>query len=311
MSDYTLIAERARRALAAVAKAESLVEREPLNSAARSNLIGLRRIAAVERVEMERLASANHVEICYYRIVPEISGQYGIGRISACLLEYQNLFSQIHDAMKNGPKSRALVGKEAAEESTLDLAYTYSGSLGVALLARSDRDFFTGNLDKPIEVMHQILDIDDVDRVKDLAHALGRAVVKRVHDWSKASVDGGFSADIKWKRSDGRLTGQMIDKKRLEKIVNFIDATADTTTSTIDMPVMLVGGDLQARTFHVTAPDGDSYKGQILEDASLPKELSLGRIYRAEIEVLETYHYATEVSKVVNRLRKLTRLTPG
>lgn len=305
MSDYGYVSDRAKKAFATVARLEGECARSPGNRALSINLASMRRVAEQARLELERLAAYNQIEICEYRLVPVEASEYGLAHVSKTLLEYQNLFTQIYDAMKNGKKSRAHFGQEAQQESMLDFAYSYSGSLGVVLLARSERDFLGGNLDQPIEALYQILDISDVDNVKDIAHTLGRAVVKRVHDWSKANVDGGFSADIRWKRSDGRLLGQMIDKDKLQNIVEFIDATADEATTTIFIQGMLVGGNVASRTFHITVPDGDTYTGHIGEDAALPAAMTLGRIYDAEIQVAEKYFYATERTTKANTLVRL------
>lgn len=305
MSDYAYVADRAKKAFASVARLESALVHKPEDRALSMNLTSMRRMAERAHEELVRLAEANQIEVCEYRMVPIESGEYGLAHVSRVLLEYQNLFSQIYDALKNGPKSKAVVGADSERESMLDFAYSYSGSLGVVLLAKSDREFFSGSLDKPIDALYQILEIEDIDNVKDISHSLGRAVVKRVHDWSEANVDGGFSVDIKWKRSDGRLLGQMIDSGRLKKIVELIGSTSDTKTVPIKIRAMLIGGNIGSKTFQLTVPDGDSYSGQIPADAVLPEAMTLGRIYDADIEVSETYYYATERTVKANSLKRL------
>lgn len=306
MSDYAYVADRAKKAFASVARLESAIQRNPKDRAAAINLASMRRLAEQATAEMERLAALNHIEVCRYRIVPIEGRSYGLGHVSKSLLEYQYLFSQIYDAIRNGKKSKASIGKDAEKESMLDFAYSYSGSLGVALLAQSERSFFDGSLDKPIEAIYQILDISDIDAVRDIAQNLGRAVVKRVHDWSKANVDGGFSADIQWKRSDGRFLGQMIDCRKMQRIVEFIGATADEKIEPVDVKGMLVGGNMSSRTFHITVPDGETYTGQIDNEAILPKALILGRMYNATIVVSEINYYATEKTIATNRLIRLS-----
>ena len=306
MSNYSHIIEQAKKSFSSVARLESLLEREPFNAAVQTNLIGMRRKALADKVAMESLAASSRVEVCDYRIICDDEGDYGLGRVSACLLTYQQLFTQIYDAIKNGPKGKATFGKDAEHESSLEFAFTYSGSLGVVLMAQSEMDFFDGSLDKPIDALYQIMDISDVDRVKEIAQTLGRAVVKRIHDWSKANVDGGYSADIRWKKSDGKNLGQVVDRGTLKNIVDFIESTADTKTSTIQIIGMLVGGDLQNRSFHITVSGGESYKGHLDKEALLSTEMTLGQIYDATIEISETYHFATEITKTAFKLTRLT-----
>lgn len=305
MSDYAYVADRAKKAFASVARLENALAMNPGDRGLSINLTSMRRAAEEARKELARLAEINKIEVCQYRMVPIESGSYGLAHVSRVLLEYQKLFSQIYDAFKNGPKSNAVVGADAERESMMDFAYTYSGSLGVVMLARSDRDFLEGSLDKPIEAIFQILDINDIDNVKDISHSLGRAVVKRIHDWSKANVDGGFSADIQWKRSDGKLLGQMIDRSSLQKIVDLVGSTSDTKTVVIEIQAMLIGGNLGSNTFQLTVPGGDTYSGQIPKNAALPDAMTLGRMYNAVMEVSETYYYATDRTVKLNVLKIL------
>lgn len=305
MSDYAFVAERAKKAFASVARLELALAQNPDDKGIAINLSSMRRVAEQARVELERLAQINCIEVCQYRLVPEPTGEYGLGHVSRSLLEYQNLFTQLYDSFKNGPKLRATFGRDSELESMLDFAYSYSGSLGVILLAKSDRDFFSGNLDRPIEALYQILDINNVAAVRDIAQQRGRAVIKRVHDWSEANARAGFAADIRWTRSDGRRLGQMIDKGRLEHIAGFIEATADTTTSTVHVKGILIAGNIKSRSFLIGDSRGKTFGGHLLEGANIETDMTLGRTYEAEIIVDETYHYATEQTTTVHNLKRL------
>jgi hypothetical protein len=209
-------------------------------------------------------------------------------------LKFQYLFSQIHDAFKNGPKLYATYGQEAFDESLMEFAYTYSGSLGVVLLAKSRKDFFSGNLDKSIEALFQVIDIDSRDTVRDVAKNLGNAVIKRVHDWSQANIRGGFAADARFNRSDGRHLGEVIERRRLENIVAIIEATSDEKTEERQVSGMLVGGDIQSGSFHFVVPNGDDYRGKLAKDFSQDTDMTLGKNYRARIRETTKMTYATE-----------------
>lgn len=306
MSDYAFVAERARKAFSSVARLERALERSPGDRGIQTSLAAMRKLAEKAEKEMLRLAEVNRIEVCNYRLVPEPAASLALPFISRSLLAYQNLFSQIHDAIRNGSlKERAVIGSEAAAESMLEFGYSYSGSLGVVLLVQSDRDFFEGRLDRSIEALFQVLDIADNDTVKDVAHNLGNAVVKRLYDWSKSNIDGGFSADVRWTRSDGRQLGQLVERKQMQTMVDVIGATSDDTTRSVDLRGMLVGADLSGKTFHFVVPDGDDYKGTFHDDLNVGQEITVGKLYDAEIVVVERYYYATERSEKRNLLRRL------
>jgi len=293
MSDYSFVAERAKKAWSNVAKLETALERRPEDRNLQVNLTSMRRLAERAREDLYRLAEVNHIEVCNYRLLPAATESYALEHVANSFLQYQFLFSQIYDAKKNGPKSKAGVGRDSAVESALDFAYSYSGSLGVVLLARSERTYFDGTLDAPIEALYQVLEVADTDDVRDVAKVLGTAVVKRAHDWSAANVNGGFSVDVRWKRSDGRELGQVIDRGQMERIVGIIGEASEETPETLQVRGTLVGIDVTARTFHFVVPQGEDFKGRLSEDFAgsgtvVPRE------YVARIISLQKFHYATE-----------------
>ncbi|MBJ6124777.1 hypothetical protein [Microvirga splendida] len=294
MSDYAFVADRARRAFASVARLESALARAPEDSSIQINLAAKRKLARQAQEQLYVVAERNQIEICNYRLLPEATERYALPYVSKSLLEYQNLFSQIYDSFKNGLKARTRIGKEAWDESLLELAYSYSGSLGVVLLATSERDFFEGKLDNSIDALFQILEIDSRSAVRDVAHTLGNAVVKRLHDWSAANIEGGFATDVRWNRSDGKQLGQIINRRQMEVIVDLIEATSDEQTRDIDAIGLLVGGDLNSGSFHFVVPNGSDYRGYLADDFFPDAELTLGKTYIARIRETSTTVYATE-----------------
>lgn len=201
MSEYASAVDRVRRAFASVAKLESELLRDSTNVALRINLAASQKIARKSEAQLRSFSELQRVDICNYRLLSEKERGWTLAAISRSLSDYQSLFSQIHDAIKNGPKNVARFGQEVMQESAMELAYTYSGSLGFVLLAYSDRDFFEGRLDKAIDTLLEITSIKSAKDVRQIADTFGNAVVKRLYDWSKSNVEGRFSADLVWQRS--------------------------------------------------------------------------------------------------------------
>lgn len=306
MSEYASVVERARKAFAAVSRLEGALAREPSRRDLQTNLAASMKLAKQTQDQLYRLSESARVEVCNYRLLPEATESYGLPFISQSMLEYQNLFTQIHDAKKNGPKNRAVFGHESIEESMLEFAYSYSGSLGMVFLAKSERDLLSGKLDASIEALYQVLDINSRDTVRDIAKTLGNAVVKRVHDWSNVNVKGGFAADVRWNRSDGRQLGEVIARPRMEKIVEIIEATSEEEKKEISAVGFLIGAHLRSKSFHFVVPNGEDYRGHLAPDFSTDLEMTLGHRYRALIRETKTITYATEK---VERKLELLRLT--
>lgn len=298
MSDYASVAEEARRAFASVARLEAASMREPDSKALRINLAAKQKLAGQLRTRLMEAAEESQVEVCNYRLIQTENRRYGLSYVSDSMLSYQYLFTQIHDAQKNGRKDRAVFGTEALEESMLEVGYTYSGSLGFVLMAPATRDLFaTGTLDRSIETLFRVIDMERAPDVRAVAHELGNAVLKRVHDWSAANVKGGFDADVRWNRSDGRQLGQLIERGRMERLVGLIEATSDTSNFELSVIGTLVGIDVKAGTFHLVVPNGGDYRGVLAPAFDRDREVRVNRSYAATVLETRTTLYATDQTR--------------
>lgn len=298
MSDYASVAEEARRAFASVARLEAASMQDPASKALRINLAAKQKLANQMRERLFQAAKERSVEICNYRLIQVKSGRYGLLYVSDSMLNYQYLFTQVHDARKSGPKSKASFGNDVLEESMLEVGYTYSGSLGIVLMVPSDPDLFDRtNLDNSIDTFFRVIEIERTSELREIAKELGNAVIKRVHDWSAANVRGGFDADVRWSRSDGRQLGQLVQHGRMEKLVNLIEATSAIETEIIEVTGTLVGIDVKAGTFHFVVPNGNDYRGFLARDFDRNVEIKVNKTYLARISEARTTIYATEQTR--------------
>lgn len=64
MSDYAFVADRARKVFASVSRLESELAQRPDDWSVQRNLRSMQKLASQARAELERLASANQIEIC-------------------------------------------------------------------------------------------------------------------------------------------------------------------------------------------------------------------------------------------------------
>lgn len=292
MSEYVSVASQSRKALAAVARLEQEIERHPDQPALLVNLAARQKAAQRLRDRLENVAIIEKIELCNYRLVSEHREKFLLPYVAGSLLEYQNVFSQTYDALKNGPKRRTNLGAEVKSETALEFAYSYAGSLGVVLMAPSSRDFFEGKFDQAIEAMYQLLDVDEAHTVRDIAQLLGGAVVKRLYDWSKANVGGLFDVDVKWARSDGRHLGRVYRCRDAERVISVIDATSEEEEIPREELGILIGGDLSTRTFHFVVPNGGDYRGKLSQGFPEHISLELGARYVARMTEYVTLHYA-------------------
>jgi hypothetical protein len=308
MWEFASIVERARQASATVSRLEAALARDPNSPSLQINLAASKKRALQSNSELQEVASYQRIDICNYRLVASVSNGFFVQGVSGSLLGYQLLFSQVYDALKNGPKGRAQIGKQAGAESALELAFTYSGSLGIVLFAPNERNFFEGQLDKAIDSTYSIIEADSRSEMQEIARTFGGSVIKRLHDWSEATSDGGYSADVRWSRSDGKHLGTIYQVDRLRKLVDLTAETSDKTITTHVETGFLNGGDITSRTFHFVVPNGRDFRGSLGEDFSPDTEMILGGRYRATIRETMTTVYATE--KIERELELMTLSSP-
>lgn len=227
MSDIDYVAHRMRELEADIARLEQKIRENPEDRSMLLNLSARKKLALRMEEEWRKQMSLSMIDVCDYRLILESGDGYPVSGLSNSVGSYQLLFSQTFDALQNGPKKRAKIAADVAHLSTLYFGYTYSGSLGIKLYASSERDFFQGRFDETIETFFDLMSINDEYEVRDVAKNLGAAVVKRLHDWASTNFSYGFDVDLAWHRSDGRVLGNRISRRDLERIENVIGISSE------------------------------------------------------------------------------------
>jgi hypothetical protein len=307
MWEFASIVERARRAAAAVSQLEEALANNPESISTQVSLAASKKMALKSHDDLLSVAKYRHVDICDYRLIPTFAKGYKVSYVSRSILGYQYLFSQVYDSIKNGVKSKTVLGKDSEENSALEIAYTYSGSLGMMLYAHNERDLFaSGELDGAITSLNnEVLEIKSRSEVREVASRYGAAVIKRLHDWSRTNVDGGYSTGLRWTRSDGREVGRVCDVRELGVIVDMIVATSDEKTVVNNYIGILIGGDLKSRIFHFVVPNGPDLRGTLGREFPEYIEMRLGKRYKAVIREISTTVYATEREDIRRELINL------
>ena len=298
--------ERLRRAQEALSQAERAAADFPNDRYVQANLLSLRTDVAELVEQWETEARIQQREIVRYRLVPLHAAEYAIRSVSTSLLDFQELFSQVFDALKNGAKQRARLATDVLQETCFNFAFSYPGSLGVAMsIDAATPGLFEGKFDAAIQAFMQILEVRDEDELRDLAKTLGVAVVKKTFDWSKANLVASYSVDLSWITAKGHRFGGMIDVARFRHLVKVIERTSDTETSTIVLGGLLTGFDGQVRRFRFVGDDDRVYVGTLSESFPAKAVWRVNAAYEATIEKDEALSYATQETKTDYRLKHL------
>jgi hypothetical protein len=307
MSGLDSLLDRLRETYASISEVEAVAACVPGDRYVLANLESIKKVASQLEEQWDLECLNQHTEVCRYRILS--GSNYSIASFSKSLLEFQGLFTQIFDSIKNGAKRRSRVSADIVRETCFDFGYSYPGSLGVALTLKGNPDLFSGGFDRAVDAFIDAMNIDDEYQVRDTAKILGYSVIKRIHDWSSANLDANFEIDINWTTSKGIKKGGLIGVSNLSKLVEIIRRTSDIDKRNILVEGTLLGLDSKTGHFRfVPSGNGPDYKGRADETFPILKEWSLNSNYTAEICIEETTQYATQESNQVYKLKSLTNI---
>jgi len=304
MSGFDSLLSRLREVYASVAEIETAARAAPSDPYVMANLDSVKHFASQLEAQWEEACRDKQLEVCRYRLVAENTDRYTIQSFTKSLLDFQELFTQVYDALTNGPKKCARISSEIAQKTAFEFGFSYPGSLGVAIFTHGERNLFGSDYDSTVDALFQLTSVKDEFEVRDLAKTLGEAVVKKVYDWSLVNVDAGYGVDINWTTSGGKR-GEMIGQEKLGKLVGIISSTSDVERETFKAYGSLVGMDVSSERFRFVVRDGPDYAGTLAEAMPKARQWSINKNYLAEIEVETITHYATLEARRTYRLMAL------
>ena len=257
--------------------------------------------------EWEEYVRFRQTETCRYKLNASDAFAYPARGVSRSVLDFQELFSQILDAKSNGPKQRAVIGGEIVSDSSLNLAYTFAGSLGFVFTVDSQANLFGSKYDDSIDAFFDIFSIENSDDVREMSRYLGDAVVKRTFDWSKVNYDFDFGIDVTWTNSLGEKKGNNIPKPRLGNIVEIIGRTSDVEKRTFRAKGTLLGIDVTTGRFRFAefGTEAQSYSGPLGDEFDRTQTWEVNQGYEANIRSEAVTQYATQKTTQTYRLLSL------
>lgn len=202
--------------------------------------------------EFEYAAKRLGVEICTYRLFPEGKERQGVVGIGKALLNFQSLFSMLYRAVKaeeSGP------GKTSNDETLMDFAYTFPGSVGVALTIPSQADLFGNYYHQAIDVLSHMAKAQSADELKMFSQRIGIEPMKAMFRWADDLVEAGFGADIQWKGPRESYPRLMIQKPELTALKTVMRATSDEHIDEFTKTGILQGIDMTNHSFHFEYKD--------------------------------------------------------
>ncbi len=283
---------------AAIRKTEELLRECAGDRVILANLESLTKRAS--KLEDEFLVASHHahLDVCTYRMFAEEAVDYPILAVGTALSDLQRWFSIIYDALKNGPKKRAKLPPDVVQESTLNFAFSFTGSLGVALTIPSERMLFENDLQRAMQKTIEMLRADSSDQVLYFAKELGRASIHAFYRWIDDHVKAGTGADLKWLRERQEVASIRVGHAHMANLEKAIEVMSDTEERMIELTGLLVGADTLRHTFHMVFEEADEIRGTMSESIGKEYTVELPKQYFAQIRKSSFTNYATEQESI-------------
>jgi hypothetical protein len=305
MSQYAFSLERARAAAAMVSGLEDRLAHNPDDLALRISLSSAVRMAERMERELYEVAASEQVDLCRYRLVRHTGPGFALSGVSRSLAAFQETVSYVYEALAGRPLKRAALTDNALRRSELLFGYSFAGSLGVVLLAPSERRLFDTKFDDVVKTIGEVFDTESNDELRDVAHTIGRAAVNKVFEWASANAEAGYDLDLRWTNSNSVEMGRYVQARQFGKLASLISLTSEVEHTQIRTEGVLVGFDSVFKTFHLVEPDGESYKGGLADEFPLRKDWTINRTYGAAIVKDDTTKFSTGETATKYRLVEL------
>jgi hypothetical protein len=293
MANLDVILEGLRAGYARIAQIETVAAQHPSDRFVMASLESIKADVLQMELEWFEQCRIQQVEVCRYRLIAPAQ-TYTASWFAKSLLEFQELFSQIFDAKKNGVKRRARISGDTFTETAFGFAYSFPGSLGVVLTLQQEPNLFGDKFTDSVAAFNDITSMNDEDDVREAATTLGDAVIKKIYDWSSINSKAGFDVDVTWASASGVKTGGLIDRSSLARIVDLIDKTKDVEKRQLRIPGTLVAIDTIKKRFRFVVPDGEDYSGPVSPAFDLTRKWSVNTPYLGVIETVSVTKFSTQ-----------------
>ncbi len=296
MSKLLELQEKLQETNAAIVQLEQALSNDPSSISLTRNLKSIQK--RYDSLEADFLSEASKMEvsICKYRLFNDYR-RPTIKAIAEALSSFQYFFSTVYKAIKNAPLQKAPSRKDIDEESEFGLAYTFSGSVGVALTLPDELILIgKSRLDEAIEIIFKMAKAEQSGQIVSFAKRLGLAPVRQMYQWINEHTQSGFGADIEWLKR-GQIEDRLfIQEPEIKRLKQLMEKTGEETIEEIVVEGELLGADVPGHRFHMKGDIGE-IRGSFSDAISEEHTVELPKHYRAKLRKTTEIKYSTEEAK--------------
>jgi hypothetical protein len=274
--------------------------------ASRINLRSLEKRLSVLEGQFQEAADRARVQVCRYRLFDEQDNPPNVRAFANALTTFQNAFSVFFGSLQLGPRERGRIAEAVSESSSFQIAYAFSGSLGVVLTLPNEVSTQHTTADEAIAILIRSVDATESASFREVATEYGIAAVRALSKWYKALRESQLGVDVDWRgdKFPRRVVLQPAEVKHRYEVIAMTGAERVYEES---LGGTLVALDLERRTFALEAPEGHTIRGNLAE--SIQREFTLPGIYTVHIRVTETIRFASDDSQRVYELLEVQEVS--
>jgi len=279
----------------AIARAEDAIRAAPTRQSLYSTLRSLEKQRVELEEHFEHVASAAEVDICRYRLLPDGATRYSLTGVAESWGSFQRLFSVVYSALKSGTNAPTRVSSEIAQDTAFGVAYSFQGSLGVALTIPRERLVFEETmLDSASETVFALAKAQSKDEIGAFVERIGLAPIRSVYTWADRHASNGFGVGVEWKRDSTVRRSLIAQRPELERLRSTLDKSDLERTEEFEVSGILQAAHVTRKTFQIDPDQGPPISGRFEDAIDTSHTVTLPKRYRAIIRRTTRNRYADE-----------------
>lgn len=301
-----------RTTASAIGRLEAAFAQNP-SRGMQANILSLRKLMHNLQGEFDQVADETGRDVCRYRLLDD---RPSLRAFVQALGTFQDAFSQAFESIRKGaPRERRNLSGESTKLSSLQLAYAFPGSFGLALTIPNSRLLFPEMLSQIDRAAVTIFDVvksnASVSSVETTIKVMGRAPIAAIYDWATVNAVNDTGAGVEWVRGDRTKSSILIQVPEFKIVSESLERISDKTTTEVVIEGVLVGADIWSRRFHFVSLDTDeNIRGTFELAISETQQARLPARYRAILRKTTEFRFATNTefsSYFLERLEDLPR----
>jgi hypothetical protein len=254
-------------------------------------------------LDFEELARREELDVCRYRLLTD--AQPTLASVSSAWGRFQDLFSSVYDALKNGPRKQGQIAKHDLAATQFGFGFTFEGSVGVALTLPM-KDAGT-DLQAAVMAMFEMAKAQNAEALATFVERLGIPPIVRLKRWVKAHTKSRSGAIIEWHPTNQPITNLHVQYQEFIMLQNAIQAVSEPKIVELPMPGLLIGASVRKRKFEMKLDTGEEIEGTFGDAINQEHAVTLPKHYQALIRKTTKIKEATEEEEISYFLVRLGR----